>query len=122
MTLLGIFGDLFWILALSVMASAANMARKRVPKGATLPFRGMELPRTPALLGPIVLAFVIGSALMLAGRTQTGLTAGTVIVFGLKATLAPLLALGHLVWLKSALDRLDDRGTLLPMPGPKLGA
>ena len=59
---------------------------------------------------------------MLAGRTQTGLTAGTVIVFGLKATLAPLLALGHLVWLKSALDRLDDRGTLLPMPGPKLGA
>ena len=122
MTLLGIFGDLFWILALSVMASAANMARKRVPKGATLPFRWMELPRTLALLGPIVLAFVIGSALMLAGRTQTGLTAGTVIVFGLKATLAPLLALGHLVWLKSALDRLDDRGTLLPMPGPKLGA
>ena len=122
MTLFGILGDLFWILALSVMASAANMARKRVPSGATLPFRGMELPRIPALLGPIVLAFIIGTALMVAGRTQAGLTAGAVIIFGLKATLAPLLALGHMVWLKSALDRLDDRGVLLPMPGPKLGA
>jgi hypothetical protein len=64
----------------------------------------------------------MGTALLLAGRSQAGLTAEAVIVFGLKATLAPLLALGHMVWLKSALDRLEDRGLLLPVPGPKLGA
>jgi len=122
MTLFGILGDLFWILALSVMASAANIARKRVPKGVSLPFRGIELPRTLALLGPVILGFVMGTALLLAGRSQVGLTAEAVIVFGLKATLAPLLALGHMVWLKAALDRLEDRGLLLPVPGPKLGA
>lgn len=122
MTLFGAFGDLFWILALSVMASAANMARKRVPRGATLPFQGMELPRGVALLGPVLAAFVLGTALMLAAHAQPGLSAGTVIVFGLRATLAPLIALGHMVWLKTALDRLEDRGVLLPPPGPKLGA
>lgn len=112
MTFLSIAADVLWILSLSIMASATRTAWMRMEPETRVPLMGSwRLSRNVALPLPIVLAFVAGMALLWGHRHQTQLSYD-VIFFGLRATLAAIIAMVHLQWLKGAMATLEAEGAL----------
>ena len=112
MTILSIAADVLWILSLSIMASATRTAWMRMEPETRVPMQGSwRLSRNVALPLPIVVAFLIGMALLWGHRHQTQL-AYDVIFFGLRATLAAVIAMLHLQWLKGAMATLQAEGAL----------
>jgi ABC-type branched-subunit amino acid transport system permease subunit len=116
MTLLSVAADVLWILALSIMASATRMAWRRMAAETPVPLRlrpgpAWRLKRNLALPLPVLCAFAVGLALLWGHRAGAD-TAHDVIFFGLRATLAAILALMHLNWLKGALEVLEAEGRL----------
>jgi hypothetical protein len=112
MTILSIAADVLWILSLSIMASATRTAWMRMAPETRVPVQGSwRLSRNVALPLPIVLAFMLGMALLWGHRHQTQL-AYDVIFFGLRATFAAVVAMMHLQWLKGALATLEAEGAL----------
>ena len=112
MNFLSIAADTLWIIALSIMAGGARAAWRRMDAQTLVPMRGdWRLPRNAALILPVLLAVVLGVALLWA---QNGAAdpAYNVIFFGLRATLAAIVAMLHLQWLKGALSTLDGEGAL----------
>jgi hypothetical protein len=95
-------GDALWIVALSIMFAASRAAWSRTAPGEKLRLpigvigRGLGVWALPGA------AFAFSIWLALQAREQEGDTA--VIVFGVRATGASLLALLHLRWLKAAMD------------------
>lgn len=112
MSFLSIAADVLWILALSIMAGGARAAWRRMDADTLVPIGGRwRLPRNTALVLPVVFAFFLGMALLW-GHRNTGDLAYDVIFFGLRATLAAVVAMLHLQWLKGALTTLDAEGAL----------
>lgn len=112
MTFFSIAADVLWILSLSIMASATRAAWMRMDRETQVPVIGSwRLSRNVALPLPIVLALVAGLALLWGHRHQTQLSYD-VIFFGLRATLAAVIAMVQLQWLKGVLATLDAEGAL----------
>mgnify|MGYP001099451780 CR=1 FL=1 len=112
MNWLSIAADVLWILALSIMAGGARAAWNRMDADARLPMLGdWRLQRNVALPLPVALAFLVGLALLW-GHHRAPDLAYNVIFFGLRATLAAVLAMLHLQWLKGALTALEAEGAL----------
>lgn len=112
MDFLSIGADALWIIALSIMAGGARAAWRRMDAQTLVPMRGnWRLPRNQALILPVLLALLLGVALLWAHRNTADL-AYNVIFFGARATLAAIVAMMHLQWLKGALITLDVEGAL----------
>jgi hypothetical protein len=111
MTILSIAADVLWILSLSIMASATRTAWMRMEPETRVPLMGGRLSRNVALPLPIVAAFIVGMVLLWGHRHQTQITYD-VIFFGLRATLAAIIAMVQLQWLKAALATLEAEGAL----------
>lgn len=117
---LTIAGDVFWILALALMASFTLAAWKRIPADAGVPvlWKGLSatarLPRWVALLALPIVAFLIGAWLQVESREPGLDLTGALIVLGVRATLAPLLAVLHLGRVQKALAILEAEDALGP--------
>jgi len=112
MNVLSIAADTLWIIALSIMAGAARVAWRRMDASVMVPMIGTwRLPRNLALIIPVAAAFALGVALLWGHRHAAGLSYN-VIFFGLRATLAAIVAMLHLQWLKGALTTLESEGAL----------
>lgn len=114
MSFLSIAADVLWIIALSIMAGGARAAWRRIDPQTKVPMQGnWRLPRDIALTLPVAIAFLFGLALLWGHRSAPDLTY-SVILFGLRATLAAMIAVMHLQWLKGALETLESEGALKP--------
>jgi len=117
---LSIAGDVFWILALALMASFTLAAWKRIPADAKIPvlWKGVtatvRAPRPVALLALPVLAFLIGAWLKVESRSVGLDLTGAVIGLGVRVSLAPLFALLHIGRVQKALQILEAEGALGP--------
>jgi hypothetical protein len=112
MTLLSMAADGLWIVSLSIMAASTRTAWRRMEPETRVPVQGdWRLSRNIALPLPVVLAFIFGLVMLWGHRSVTEVTYD-VIFFGLRATLAALLAMMHLQWLKGAMARLEAEGAL----------
>jgi len=96
-------GDALWVIALSIMFSASRHAWTQTMPGERLKLPIGEVGRGLGVWALPGAAFAFSLWLALQAREQAGDLA--VIVFGVRATGAALLALLHLRWLKAALDR-----------------
>jgi hypothetical protein len=119
MSPLSIAGDVLWILALSIMASATRTAWSRMSPDTLVPMNfkasgapGLRLKRGPALLVLPGAAFVVGLLLVVMNRNAVVSPDQALILFGVRATAAALFALYHLRWLKAAMDALAAEGAL----------
>jgi hypothetical protein len=101
MAVLSYAGDALWVIALTIMFSASRTAWNETAGREELPFLGGQAPRAIALWLLPVASFAVSLWLVLRAREAEGDMA--VIVFGVRATLAALLALLHLRWLSQAL-------------------
>jgi hypothetical protein len=95
-------GDALWIVALSIMFSASRAAWSQTRPGEKLRLPIGEIGRGLGVWALPGAAFAFSIWLALQAREQEGDAA--VIVFGVRATGASLLALLHLRWLKAAMD------------------
>ena len=119
--LLSLLGDALWIIALSIMASATLAARRRIDPETRAPLQfalsgrpTFRLKRDLALMAIPGAAFILGLALVAFNRNAAANMEQAVILFGVRATAAALITIGHLRWLKAALDLLESEGALKP--------
>jgi hypothetical protein len=108
---LHIAGDALWILALSLMASASRAAWTKLPAAVKLSLpilSGLKASRAVALCVIPTIAFLVGAALLVSQGQAPRMSAEAVIVFGLRATLAPLFVVAHLRWLARAMTKLAE--------------
>ena len=94
-------GDALWVLALSIMFAASRHARRQTEGRARLRFLGGEAPRAVALWMLPTASFVASLWLALQARSVAEDTA--LLLVGVRAASASLLALLHLRWLAEAL-------------------
>ncbi|HRD46946.1 MAG TPA: hypothetical protein PLF78_10735 [Caulobacter sp.] len=117
---LSIAGDVFWIVALALMASFTLAAWRRLRPEVSVPvlWKGMtptlRVPRAVALLTLPALAFVIGVWLKIESRALTLDLAGATITLGVRVALAPLFALLQIGRVQKALAILEAEGALGP--------
>jgi hypothetical protein len=112
---LHIAGDALWILALSLMASASRAAWSKLRPEAKLPLPlvpGVSTSRAVAVCVIPAIAFVAGAILLVAQGSVPRMSEAAVIVFGLRATLAPLFVMAHLRWLGRVMTKLAQEGAL----------
>jgi hypothetical protein len=107
-------GDALWVLALAIMFGASRQAWRRVPPTARVPLMGARLPRLLALWALPGSAFLLSLWFAMAARTWRGDGDALLILFGVRAVSAPLLALLHLRWLGAGMAALQRDGTLKP--------
>jgi hypothetical protein len=100
-TILAYAGDALWVLALAIMFSASRQAWARTTPGQKVRLPVGEIGRGLGIWALPGAAFAFSLWLALEARSQAGDAA--LIVFGVRATAASLLALLHLRWLASAL-------------------
>lgn len=118
MNVFSIAADVLWILALSIMAATTRTAWMRMTADTKVPMQfgkdgkvSFRLGRDFGLLLPIILAFLFGAVLLWGHRSVTDMTYD-VIFFGLRATIAAMITLMHMQWLKAAVATLDAEGAL----------
>jgi len=114
-------GDALWIVVMSIIASTSRAALKRIPADAGVPMQFSagervvwRAPRNLAFTLAIGVPFVVGLLLLFAGRTAADSPDEALLIFLVRAVVAPLMALFHLIWLRFALKTLDDEGALKP--------
>ncbi|MBR7617982.1 hypothetical protein JKL49_01160 [Phenylobacterium sp. 20VBR1] len=119
--LLSLVGDALWIIAMSIMASATLAAWRRIDPETRVPLQfalsgapTFRLKRNIALLLIPAAAFVLGLGLVAFNRNAAANMEQAVILFGVRATAAALITIGHLRWLKAAMDLLQSEGALKP--------
>jgi hypothetical protein len=95
-------GDALWVLALALMFSASRQAWRQTKSRATVRFLGGQMRRDVALWLLPVASFA--ASLWLALQARQSSADAALIVFGVRAVSAPLLALLHLRWLGEALE------------------
>lgn len=112
-------GDALWIIVMSIIASTSRAALKRIPADASVPMQlgsgsrvAWRAPRNLAFTLVIGAPFVVGLFLLFAGRTAMETPDEALLIFLVRALIAPLMALFHIVWLRSALKTLDDERVL----------
>ena len=96
-------GDALWVVALAIMFGASRRAWAETEPGQKVRLPIGEIGRGLGIWALPGAAFAFSLWLALQARDQEGDAA--VIVFGVRATAASLLALLHLRWLKAALER-----------------
>ena len=101
MAVLSYAGDALWVIALTIMFSASRQAWGQTAGHDKVAFLGGHAPRAVALWLLPTASFAASLWLVLQARQAKGDMA--VIVFGVRATLAALLALLHLRWVGQAL-------------------
>lgn len=117
---LSFVGDAFWILGLALISALSWGAWKRIPAGTKVPvaWKGSAVSvrahRLPALWLVPVLAFALGVWLKLESRAPGIDLNGALIALGVRATLAPLIAILHMSQVRRALVALEDEGALEP--------
>ena len=119
MNILGVIGDVLWILALSIMAGASRMAWGKIGKAIKVPLlwspSGATLWRAPRGLALTLLptvAFLISVYLLWGSRQITSDLTVELIMLGLRATLAAILAVVHLTQVRRALNQLAAEGQI----------
>jgi len=116
---LSLAADGLWIIALSIMATTTRTAWGRMTPETRVPMQfgrddqpsSWRLRRDAALVFPVALAVLFGMVLLWGHRSVTDLSYD-VIFFGLRATLAAVLTLMHMQWLRAALTVLEAEGEL----------
>jgi hypothetical protein len=113
-------GTLLWVIALGIMSSASRAAFKQIPKGVPVPMlwdnKRVVVWRAPRTLGLILtptIAFFAGIPLLYLAKVAPDFEQ-QVIWFGVRATLAPLIAIAHLGHLRRAIQTLGAEGRLTP--------
>ncbi|MDB5417297.1 MAG: hypothetical protein JWP50_716 [Phenylobacterium sp.] len=106
--MLAYLGDALWVIALSIMFTASRQAWSRTTPGQKLRLPIGVVGRTLALWALPLGAFAFSLCLALEARDRPFDGDAAVIVFGVRAVAAPLLALLHLRWLKAALEHGPD--------------
>ena len=101
MAVLSYAGDALWVIALTIMFSASRQAWGETAGRDKLRFLGGQAPRAIALWLLPTASFAASLWLVLRAREAGGDM--SVIVFGVRATLAALLALLHLRWVSQSL-------------------
>jgi hypothetical protein len=101
-------GDALWVVALTIMFSASRQAWSRTRPGEKLTLPMGEIGRGLGVWALPGAAFAFSLWLAMQAREQAGAPDLAVIVFGVRAVAAPLLALLHLRWLKAAMDGRPD--------------
>ena len=94
-------GDALWVAALTIMFAASRQAWRQTEGQAKVRFLGGQMRRDVALWLLPAASFAASLWLALQARAADG--DGQVIVFGVRAVSASLLALLHLRWLADAL-------------------
>ncbi len=108
MTLIAIIGDGFWILALSLIASAAWQTRARLEPAARVPLPwglgrlGLAWPRDAALALSVLLPFALGALLLVMGRSAA-LADSALLTALVRIFLAGVVAWLQVGWLRSVL-------------------
>jgi hypothetical protein len=95
-------GDALWVVALSIMFGASRQAWGRTRPGEKIRLPMGEIGRGLGIWALPGAAFAFSLWLALQARDVEGADTA-VIVFGVRATAASLLALLHLRWLRAAL-------------------
>lgn len=118
MHVLSLAADGLWIIALAIMASITRTAWRRMTPETKVPLQfhkdgrpAWRMKRDLALVLPMAAAVLFGLALLWGHRSVTDFTYD-VIFFGLRATLAAMIALLHMQWLKQAVAALEAEGAL----------
>jgi amino acid transporter len=117
MNILGVIGDVLWLLALSIMAGASRMAWGKVSDvlvpvlwgaaGKTL----WRAPRAVALASLPTFAFLLSLWLLLESR-QPQDTDWAIILLCVRAILAAIFAVIHLTQVRRALNQLAEEGQI----------
>ena len=114
---LSLFGDVFWIAALSLMGGCSRWAWKQIKPDARIPIhwnrRGLptlRVGRLVSLVGLVILAFAVG-CYMKAESLSLKLGADTLIM---RLTAAPLFAAIHLIQVRRGMLTLAQEGQLKP--------
>jgi len=117
---LSIAGDVFWILGLALMASMSWASWKRIAPGVPVPVvwgGGRPLwrvHRLPALWLVPTLAFAAGIWLKFESRASDLDLTAALVVLGVRAAIAPMVAMLHLAQVRRALETLAGEGQLRP--------
>ena len=118
-TALRILGDGLSIAALAIIATTAQGAWKRIPKGVAVPmqwgFDGKPTWRAPKALGLLAIPLISIALLLSFTLTQATFTTDPIramIIFLVRATLAASLALSQLFHLRFVIRTLQDEGQL----------
>ena len=113
-------GTVLWVIALGIMAKASHTAFQKIPKGVPVPMLWdskrivvWRAPRTVGLTLLVAIATVAGIPLMYLAKVAPDFDQA-VIWFGVRATLAPLIAVAHLGHLRRAIQTLGAEGRLTP--------
>ena len=101
--LLTYFGDALWVVALAIMFGASRQAWARTEPGQKLRLPIGEIGRGLGIWALPAGAFAFSLWLALQARDRADEADIAVIVFGVRATAAALLALLHLRWLRAGL-------------------
>ena len=94
-------GDARWVIALAIMFGASRQAWGQTAERPRLRFLGGEAPRVVALWLLPTASFL--ASLWLALQARSAAEEMALVVFGVRAVSASLLALLHLRWLADAL-------------------
>ena len=100
-TIFAYVGDAMWVIALAMMFGASRQAWGQTEGREKLRFLGGQAPRGIALWFLPTASFV--ASLWLAIQARDADPDTSMIVFGVRAVSAPMLALLHLRWLRDAL-------------------
>ncbi|HEY8573524.1 hypothetical protein [Phenylobacterium sp.] len=115
--LLVYIADAIWVVALSLVAGASRQAMRRIEPQTRVPMTlgasGWRAPRNVALVFVPALATMVGLAFLLAARLAETVNA-QLLIFGVRAFAASLLALFHFLWLTAAMRTLAEEGALKP--------
>jgi tetrahydromethanopterin S-methyltransferase subunit E len=117
---LRILGDALWIVSLAMVASSALNAARHVESTARVPLiyrksgPGLRLPRNLAFAVNPLTGLAVGMILVWAGWQAGPGADAQLISFGVRATVAALFALGHMYWMKAAMEALAAEGQLRP--------
>jgi hypothetical protein len=96
-------GDALWVAALTIMFGASRQAAGRI-EGEKVELVGVEVPRRLVLWALPAAAFLLSLGLAFEARLQDVDADAALILFGVRAVTASLVALAHLRVLREALE------------------
>ena len=118
-TALRILGDGLSIAVLTIIATTAHGAWKRIPAGAQVPIvwgrdgqPTLRLAKAAGLLWIPIASMAIIFAFTLSGTTFRAGGLEAIMVFCVRATLGAILAMAQLTHLRSVMKTLQDEGQL----------
>jgi hypothetical protein len=118
---LSLFGDVFWIAALALMAGCSRWAWGQIKPDARVPIHwnrdggaSLRVNRLVALTALVVIAFMVGAYMKVQSLSPKLGLETVLIVFLVRLTAAPLFAVIHLIQVRRALITLDGEGQLRP--------